>query len=513
MDKLLTGVNLEDRISVPTKRTMTDAGQMIVPCAIARVGTLIYKGSSLGLVDQADELIEIHRKEEDVFSQDSMDTFRSAPVTIGHPKDADGKAVLVDASNAKELQVGMLEGMPTRDEDLLTGTLVITNQEAIDTIEEGVVELSAGYTCDVYEEDGKLYQTNIKANHIAIVNKGRAGSSCSIADEAEDGGDGIGKNDDKPDSEFKADQLEAGIKHEMEHTDDEAVAKSIAKDHLSEDEDYYTKLATIDEAEPAKSEIKDISDGFIPQAQVEDSKVPTKQVVKTTKVTETIGDVSIETVTEHTVTDMNEADAANLVAEEEEMEAEYSEMDADWAVKYAQDSALMAKAHAEVAKAARKIANKKAKSMNDSADEGGDTYLATDVTSIVVALDVADEAIEALESMVKSLGDDMAKSVTDLCDVILLARDMNDLEDFSGKTVNEIKAIVVADVLDIELSNKSEAYIDARFDILCEDSDSMDTPMSKLLKKQVVTDAKPVVYKDPVAEARQKSIERNNKTN
>jgi hypothetical protein len=52
----------------------------------------------------------------------------------------------------------------------------------------------------------------------------------------------IGKHDDVPDSEFDKDELAKGIKVEMEHTNDPEVAKSIARDHLSEIKDYYTRL-------------------------------------------------------------------------------------------------------------------------------------------------------------------------------------------------------------------------------------------------------------------------------
>ena len=38
------------------------------------------------------------------------------------------------------------------------------------------------------------------------------------------------------------DQLTMGIKEELEHTGDEAVAREIALDHLKEDPYYYTKL-------------------------------------------------------------------------------------------------------------------------------------------------------------------------------------------------------------------------------------------------------------------------------
>lgn len=45
-----------------------------------------------------------------------------------------------------------------------------------------------------------------------------------------------------PDSAFDPVQLRAGIKVELEHTSDRAVAKEIAKDHLKEDPKYYIKL-------------------------------------------------------------------------------------------------------------------------------------------------------------------------------------------------------------------------------------------------------------------------------
>lgn len=179
-------VTLQDRISVPTKRTLTDSGQMHVPCTFARTGMQLYTAKQLGLTDrEPNEVIQVFRDEASVFAEDSMATFKSAPLTLGHPKDDQGKAIAVTSENAKDLQVGMLEGLPTRDEDTLTGTLIITNQEAIDALESGEQELSAGYLCDIEEIDGKFYQRNIRANHIAIVAKGRAGSSCRISDEAD----------------------------------------------------------------------------------------------------------------------------------------------------------------------------------------------------------------------------------------------------------------------------------------------------------------------------------------
>jgi hypothetical protein len=55
-----------------------------------------------------------------------------------------------------------------------------------------------------------------------------------------------GEGDNRPDSDFDAKELKMGIEVEMEHTTDPEIAKEIAKDHLSEDPKYYTKLKTID---------------------------------------------------------------------------------------------------------------------------------------------------------------------------------------------------------------------------------------------------------------------------
>jgi len=63
------------------------------------------------------------------------------------------------------------------------------------------------------------------------------------------------KHSEDPDENFDIDQLKAGIEVEKEHTDDEAIAKSIAKAHLAEFPNYYTALKKMeDELKAAKVE-------------------------------------------------------------------------------------------------------------------------------------------------------------------------------------------------------------------------------------------------------------------
>ena len=395
---LLNSVNFNDRIEVPSARQITDAGQMIVPCAFARTGGQQYSAGQLGLQDVAsDKLVTVMRDEADVFDEASLASFRSAPVTIGHPKSPEGLPIKVTADNSAELQVGVLEGMPTRDEDTLSGTLVIARQDAIDLIEGGTKELSAGYTCDLemVDEDGEsvIYQRNIRANHIAIVSKGRAGSMCAIADEddtelvedkAADGGDGLGRNDDKPESAFDPAALEAGIKVEKEHTDSVEKAESIAKDHLSEDPEYYTKLAKMEAKDEAST-----------QVQLEDAVV----------------------------------------------------------------------------------------SLTDERD--------------------------ALLAKVATLQDELDSNVEERVHAILVAKDLTDLEEFSGKSIQEIKHMVVADQMpNLDLDGRSEAYVCARFDVLCEDAEIGETPMGRLLKDNAESLHEVPKPSTLVADARARSIER-----
>jgi hypothetical protein len=52
----------------------------------------------------------------------------------------------------------------------------------------------------------------------------------------------IGKHDDTTDDHYDYHELAMGIEAEKEHTNDERTAKNIAKDHLSELPDYYSRL-------------------------------------------------------------------------------------------------------------------------------------------------------------------------------------------------------------------------------------------------------------------------------
>ncbi len=49
-----------------------------------------------------------------------------------------------------------------------------------------------------------------------------------------------------PRSKFNKVQLRKGTKVEMEHTSNKKIAEEIARDHLTEDKNYYKKLAKME---------------------------------------------------------------------------------------------------------------------------------------------------------------------------------------------------------------------------------------------------------------------------
>jgi len=63
--------------------------------------------------------------------------------------------------------------------------------------------------------------------------------------------------------DFSQEQLDAGIKVEMEHTSSRKIAEEIAMDHLTEDPDYYIKLRRM---ESKSKSVKKVAEGFTPVA-------------------------------------------------------------------------------------------------------------------------------------------------------------------------------------------------------------------------------------------------------
>ena len=141
-------ITLHDRQSFPinTQRIITENGYLRVPGRVARTGVQQYLAFELGLTDRPpNSIVNVYRPPEEVFSPASLTSYDNTDVTVEHPDD------LVDSTTFKQVSVGhaISQGRPDEDDDsYVVVDYLIKDQEAIDSINRGKAELSAGYTSE-----------------------------------------------------------------------------------------------------------------------------------------------------------------------------------------------------------------------------------------------------------------------------------------------------------------------------------------------------------------------------
>ncbi len=121
-----------------------------------------------------------HRDAKEVFSKESLDSFEGVVITNDHPDD------FVTTDNVRDLQMGHAKGRPVRDGIYSLVPVVITDADTIRAAKAGKLQFSCGYTANVIRQPGvtpdgthfDARQTDIRGNHLALVDRGRAGHEC-----------------------------------------------------------------------------------------------------------------------------------------------------------------------------------------------------------------------------------------------------------------------------------------------------------------------------------------------
>lgn len=202
----------------------TPEGYLICQDAIlARTGKQTYRRNEV-FNDSSDEEVEVDRKPEQVFSPQTLASFENKPVTVEHP-DED-----VNPNNYKEYSVGFVRDVHkgvADGQDVILGTLVITDAKTIEEIENGEhTELSCGYDCDIEDNDAPE-QKNIRGNHVALCEQGRAGIARIVDSDV---------NDESPTYQYyRKEILKAKNKAEMDDLE------------FNIEEDYDKKKITFEE--------------------------------------------------------------------------------------------------------------------------------------------------------------------------------------------------------------------------------------------------------------------------
>jgi hypothetical protein len=153
----------------------TSQGYLKAPCFATRAGIFLYKNDDGSIRRE-------FRPPEEVFNPESLKTLQGIPVTDNHPP------VMLDALNTKEYARGFTGDLVEKSDNLVAVPVTITESNLIGAVESREkTETSCGYACELEETSGEwngqkydAIQRNIRYNHLAVVNKGRAGSQVRI---------------------------------------------------------------------------------------------------------------------------------------------------------------------------------------------------------------------------------------------------------------------------------------------------------------------------------------------
>ena len=166
-----------------SKRERTHEGFLLCrDVRVARTGEMLYAAGEVPIKPAANGIIRIYRDSETLFDKITLESGVGKSVTIAHPEND------VDPSNWKEISIGTSlncrQGFGVDSEYMLMD-LIIQDEYGIEQIEKDLVEISLGYEAKYIENPNKVgsaVQTNMIINHIALVERGRCGKSCSIRD-------------------------------------------------------------------------------------------------------------------------------------------------------------------------------------------------------------------------------------------------------------------------------------------------------------------------------------------
>jgi len=236
------------------KAKKLDNGFLKAPVYATRTGVFKYLKADGTIVRE-------YRPPQEVFSKASLDSLAGVPVTNRHPKE------MVNSKNAKALTVGFTSDIVKKTDEFVETSVTISHEDMIEEIEQkGISQVSCGYVCDMdftpgETPEGEKYdaiQKNIVYNHLAVVDRGRAGPKVKLhldaGDAVLDDGHFDDENNNKPQREDKT-MNTATIKLDgIEFKVDSSVAAPIQAAILKAHEDGMKKKEKDMEEEMKKKE-------------------------------------------------------------------------------------------------------------------------------------------------------------------------------------------------------------------------------------------------------------------
>lgn len=199
--------------------TLTPEGYLTGRAIVTNVGVFPY-------IQKDGTVRRELRLPEEVFNWDSLESLKMLPLTNEHPAEA------VTSDNIKQFQVGHLGSSIDTDPYHVSAPIVITDKDTIEMSKKGKRALSCEYSVEIEDKAGvwcgvayDAVQRNIRYNHVALVDRGRAGDAATIKLDSVDGichdvyhkNDQQNPNTNKEDNMLKKITLD-GVEYEAEET-------------------------------------------------------------------------------------------------------------------------------------------------------------------------------------------------------------------------------------------------------------------------------------------------------
>jgi hypothetical protein len=174
-----------------TRFLQADGSVLFKDVPIARTGEQVYHKSDVdtGLETDAQGFVKILRTEEEVFSPATMASFEGVAVTLEHPEDENGDILFINPSNYSRLAHGHAQNVRRGEgelSDFIIADVMVKRQEALNAINMGRIEVSAGYTAKYRQTSpGNGEQYSITGNHLAVglrTGQARGGRVCAFGD-------------------------------------------------------------------------------------------------------------------------------------------------------------------------------------------------------------------------------------------------------------------------------------------------------------------------------------------
>ena len=155
----------------------TSEGFIIATAQICRSGKQRYKRSEIDPTSGDDTIVDVYRPASEVTSAATIASGEGKPLTLNHPS----KFLTPDSwawsakGHMQHIRVGAPD--PKTGDVPLVADVHIHDQGLIDRIAHGVRDLSCGYNYELVEGDDGPEMRNIRINHLAVVESGRAGNA------------------------------------------------------------------------------------------------------------------------------------------------------------------------------------------------------------------------------------------------------------------------------------------------------------------------------------------------